>query len=64
MTVKELREKSGMTQKSFAEYLGCSERTVEAWEYKRSCKPWICDLIEYKLRHEGLLKETTGTKKD
>lgn len=53
-----------MTQKSFAEYLGCSERTVEAWEYKRSCKPWICDLIEYKLRHEGLLKETTGTKKD
>lgn len=51
-----------MTQKQFAEYLGCSERTIEAWEYKRNCKPWICDLIEYKLKHEGLLKDESTAK--
>lgn len=30
--VKKIRENVGMTQKTFAEYLGVSNKTVEAWE--------------------------------
>lgn len=50
MTVKELREVSGMTQKEFAEYFGIPKRTVEDWEEgKAKCKPYILELMEYKL---------------
>lgn len=30
--VKKIRKSTGMTQKFFAEYMGVSEKTVEAWE--------------------------------
>lgn len=30
--VKEIRKSTGMTQKLFAEYMGVSDKTVEAWE--------------------------------
>ena len=34
--IKEIRMKANMTQKTFAEYLGVSSKTVEAWERGRS----------------------------
>lgn len=30
--VKKIRKSTGMTQKSFASYMGVSDKTVEAWE--------------------------------
>lgn len=34
--IKEIRLKAGMTQASFAKYLGVSVKTVEAWEAGRN----------------------------
>lgn len=57
MTIKEMRTASGMTQQTFAEYLGVSKRAVESWEGgKRECAEYLLQLIEYKLRHEGIIK--------
>ena len=32
LQIKQIRTSSGMTQKVFAEYIGVSKKTVEAWE--------------------------------
>lgn len=58
MTVKELRTKTGMTQKAFAEYFGIPKRTVEDWEYeKRKCPEYLLKLMIYKLTNGGMIKE-------
>ncbi len=58
MTVKELRAKTGMTQKAFSEYFGISKRTVEQWEgEKRVCADYLFELMKYKLEKEGLIEE-------
>lgn len=47
-----------MTQASFAEYIGVALGTLVVWESgKRTTLPqFVLDLLEYKLRHQGLLK--------
>ena len=53
MTFKELRAKSGMTQKQFSEYFGIPKRTIENWEGgQRKCPQYLLDLMEYKLNNE------------
>lgn len=57
MTIRDLITASGMTQRSFAEYFRIPLRTVENWSTgSRSCPPYLIDLIEYKLRSEGIIK--------
>lgn len=57
MTFKELRKASGMTQKDFSEYFGIPKRTIESWETEdRKCNDYIINLMEYKLKHEGIIK--------
>ena len=34
--IKQIRNKAGMTQATFANYLGVSQKTVEAWELGRT----------------------------
>ena len=54
MNIKELRTKSGMTQKQFSEYLNIPKRTIEEWEGQRRIPPiYVLELIEYKLKKEG-----------
>ena len=56
MTLKELRENSGMTRSEFAEYFEIPYRTVQNWEIgERKCPEYLLKLIEYKLNKE---KET------
>ena len=56
MTVKELRQAAKMTQKEFSEYFKIAKRTVESWEEgHRKCPDHLFDLMEYKLRKEGLI---------
>ena len=56
MTLKELREASGMTRNQFAEYFGIPYRTIQDWELgNRKCNDYVLDLMEYKLKHEGFL---------
>lgn len=58
MSIKELRARSGMTQKSFAEYFGVSIKAVQSWEQgARECPDYLLSLMEYKLRNEGLIGE-------
>lgn len=58
MTVKELRQLTGMTQKQFAEYFGIPKRNIEDWERDIfPCKPYLIDLMHYKLVHEGIIKK-------
>ena len=61
MTFKELRELSGMTRPQFAEYFGIPYRTVQDWELEnRKCNDYILNLLEYKLKHEGLIRAVFG----
>lgn len=57
MNIKQLRDASGMTQKAFAEYFGIPKRSIENWEGgKRECPSYLLELMEYKLRNEGIIK--------
>lgn len=57
MTFKELRQKSGMTQKAFAEYFEIPKRTVESWDEGHRTPPeYLLKLMEYKLIKEGKIK--------
>ena len=56
MTIKDMRAKSGMTQKAFSDYLNIPKRTIEDWENDRRKAPdYVVEIIEYKLTHEGVL---------
>lgn len=56
MTIKELRTASGMTQQAFADYLKIPKRSIENWEGAKNKPPeYLIYLIEYKLKHEGLI---------
>lgn len=57
MTIKEIRNKTGMTQKNFSEYFGIPKRTLEDWERGISkCPEYLKKLIEYKLEKENIIK--------
>lgn len=50
MTFKEIRKKSGMTQKRFSEFFGIPRRTIENWEAGvNKCPAYLLDLMKYKL---------------
>ena len=56
MTIKELRTACSMTQKAFAEYFHISKRSIESWEGgTRNVPEYLIELMEYKLRKEGLI---------
>lgn len=55
-TIRDLRAASGMTQKAFSSYFGCSKRAVEEWEAgRRECPEYVFRLMLYKLENEKLL---------
>jgi DNA-binding transcriptional regulator YiaG len=57
MDFKELRKLSGMTQKAFSEYFRIPLRNVEDWDRGiAKCKPYLVDLMLYKLKNEGIIK--------
>lgn len=57
MTIKEMRAETGLSQVKFAEYLGIPRRTIENWESGvNDCPKYVKELIEYRLRNEGMIK--------
>lgn len=55
---KELRRRSRMTQKEFAEYFKIPKRTIENWEAGvNKCPLYLLELMEYKLIREDITKE-------
>lgn len=56
MTLKELREKSGMNQTAFAKYFNIPRRTVQNWELGlRECPEYLLELMKYKLENEKII---------
>ena len=54
---KALREASGMNKTQFAKYFGIPYRTIQDWELgNRKCLDYVLNLMEYKLKNEGLVK--------
>ena len=50
MTIKELREQSGMSRTQFAEYFNIPYRTIQDWELGNRTPPdYLIDLMVYKL---------------
>lgn len=65
MTVRKLVEKTGMTQKQFAEYFGIPFRTLQNWVFgQEKCRDYWIELMQYKLQKEGLLIDTDEDKCD
>jgi len=53
---REIRKASGMTQKVFREYFKIPKSTIEQWDMgMRKTPEWVLDLIEYKLKNEGII---------
>ena len=53
---REIRKASGMTQKEFMEYFKIPKSTIEQWDMgKRKAPDYELDLIEYKLKNEGII---------
>lgn len=58
MSIKELRTRTGMTQKEFGEYFGVPHRTVQNWEGgQNQCPKYLLDLMEYKLTKEKIIEK-------
>ena len=56
MTIKELRTQTGMSQQAFGDYFKIPMRTIQNWENGvRECNEYIIELIEYKLKNEGMI---------
>ncbi len=57
MTIKELREQTGLSQQKYGDYFGIPRRTIQNWEMGvNECNKYIIDLLEYKLKNEGKIK--------
>lgn len=55
--VKELRAATHMTQQMFADYFNIPFRTLQDWEANaHSCKPYLINLMEFKLRKNEVIK--------
>lgn len=55
MTIKELRQMTGLSQKAFSEKYGIPQRSIENWESEtNSRKPteYLIELLEYRIRTE------------
>jgi DNA-binding transcriptional regulator YiaG len=57
-TIKELREKTGLTQKAFSERLNIPHRTVQNWEGgQRQCPEYVVELIAFRIEHDDTLRK-------
>ena len=61
MTVKEMLQKTGMKRKEFADYFNIPDRSIQNWisdspTSGRTCPEYLCDLMLYKLKKEGLIE--------
>ncbi|WP_297124513.1 DNA-binding transcriptional regulator [uncultured Eubacterium sp.] len=55
--IKDLRAATKMTQQGFGDYFGIPRRVIQSWELgERECKNYIINLLDYKLRKDGVIK--------
>jgi DNA-binding transcriptional regulator YiaG len=57
MTIKELRQRAGMSQQAFGDYFSIPVRTIQNWEAGiNQCAGYLIALMEYKLKTEGIIQ--------
>ena len=62
MTIKELRQSTGMTQTEFGDYLNIPMRTIQNWEGgQRNCPEYVIELIKYKIEKEEVTMKAKRT---
>ena len=56
-SIKSLRQRTGMTQKTISQRLSIPRRTWQDWERGvRTCPQYLLNLINYYLKNENLFK--------
>ena len=64
VSIKELRESTGMNRKEFCEYFQIPYRTVTDWERgERHAPDYVIRLLAYHIQMEGLIREKKETDK-
>jgi DNA-binding transcriptional regulator YiaG len=57
MNIKEMRQRTGLSQADFSMELGIPWRTVQNWELgTRACPEYLIKLIDYYLNNSNLYK--------
>ena len=57
----EIRKRTGMNRREFAEYFNIPYRTIQDWELgNRQMPEYLFRLMEYKIRMEKLMKGDTN----
>lgn len=65
MNIKELREKTGLTQTEFGKWLGIPMRTIQNWEGgQRQCPEYVVELIAFRIEHDVTLQKHGGESKE
>jgi DNA-binding transcriptional regulator YiaG len=63
MTIKEIRQSTGLSQAKFSEALGIPTRTLQKWEIgERSCPEYVVELIAYRVKHDPQFKRKGDAK--
>ena len=58
MTIKEIRQSTGLSQGKFCEALNIPTRTLQKWEIgERSCPEYVVELIAYRVQHDPQFKK-------
>ena len=53
MTVKEIRELTGLSQAKFGTRYNIPLRTIQAWELgERSCPEYVLELLEFRVKYD------------
>lgn len=56
LSFKKMRNRTGLSQEKIRAYLKMPLRTIENWEMnKRTAPDYLLELVEYKLKNEGLI---------
>lgn len=58
MTIKEIRQGTGLSQSKFAAALHIPTRSIQKWEIgASSCPEYVVELIAYRVQHDPQFKK-------
>ncbi len=61
MDIKEIRQRSGLTQKKFAETTGIPQRTIVDWETgRRKPTEYLVKLLDFYMEKNGWYKDISA----
>ncbi len=61
MDIKEIRQRTGLTQKKFAEVIGIPQRTIVDWETgRRKPTEYLVKLLDFYVEKNGWYKDISA----